>query len=275
MRTQPLSPTEQELQRGFNAFHTARASSADLVAKLYAEAMGDAYPAEVAPSSSCDWTVLGTMVTRLRMRPGQVLVDMGCGTGGVGLWLSRALALRLIGVDISSTAIELAAARRPAFLPRDRAAFRVGTLEASGLDDGTAQGVVCVDALGFAAERPAALREIHRILHPGTRAVLTRGLRIDTGTAWMEQAESAGFEVEHIDERPGEPEMWRRLYRLWIAHEPDLRRVLGDAQAENMLCEATRMIPRLDARRAVVLTLRRPGPLHTVPSLPVSPVGSA
>jgi SAM-dependent methyltransferase len=252
-----LSATEQELQTHFNAFHAARAAS-DLVSQLYAKAMGDAYPAEIAASSSCDWTVLGTMVTRLSMRPDQALVDVGCGTGGVGLWLSRALAVRLAGIDISSTAVELAAARRSSFVPPERAEFRVGTLESTGLPDSYAHGVICVDAMGNAANRVAALSEIHRILHPGARAVLTRAVRGDS-PEWREQAEVVGFEVEHVDERPGEPEMWCRLYQLWIAHGADLRRVLGDVQAENMLREANRMLPRLDGRRALVLTLRRPG----------------
>lgn len=252
-----LSPVEQELQKHFNAFHAARATS-DLVSRLYGAAMGDAYPAEVAASSSCDWTVLGTMVTRLCLRPGQTLVDVGCGTGGVGLWLSRAIAVRLVGVDISSTAIALAAARRSHFVPPEWAEFRVGTLEETGLPDGHAHGVVCVDAMSN-ADREAALREIHRILTPGARAVLTRAVRGASPT-WREQAASAGFEVEHVDECPGEPEMWHRLYGLWIAHEADLRRDLGDVQAENMLREANRMLPRLDGRRALVLTLRRPGP---------------
>jgi predicted TPR repeat methyltransferase len=111
-----LSATAQELQKHFNAFHAARAAS-DLVTRLYAEAMGEQYPVEVAASSSCDFTLLGTMVTRLCLRPGQVLADIGCGTGGVGLWLARALALRLTGVDVSPTAIELAAAPPPRLPP--------------------------------------------------------------------------------------------------------------------------------------------------------------
>ncbi|MFE2965813.1 class I SAM-dependent methyltransferase [Streptomyces sp. NPDC059340] len=251
-----LSAPEQDLQAHFNAFHAARASS-DLVSRLYAEAMGDAYPAEVTASSSCDWALLGTMVTRLRLRPGQVLADIGCGTGGVGLWLARALAVQLAGVDISSTAVELATPRRSHFLAPDRAVFRVGTVEETGLPDGHVHGAVCVDAMGNAVDRSAALRELHRVLHPGGRAVITRAVRRDSPPAWKEQATDAGFEVEHIDERPGEPAMWRRLYELWIAHEADLRRHLGDVQAQNMLHEATRTLPRLDNRHAFMMTLRR------------------
>ncbi|MEW2573281.1 hypothetical protein [Streptomyces sp. NPDC047070] len=50
--------------------------------------------------------------------------------------------------------------------------------------------------------------------------------------------------------------MWQRLYRLWIAHAAELRRELGEVQAQSMLDEAHQMLPALPGRRAVLLTLR-------------------
>ncbi|MEV7930438.1 hypothetical protein [Kitasatospora sp. NPDC088779] len=67
-----LSPDEATLQRGYNALHTARTGS-DLTARLYALAMGDAYPTEIAPTSSCDWPLVATLIDRLRLQPGQTL----------------------------------------------------------------------------------------------------------------------------------------------------------------------------------------------------------
>ncbi|MET7814193.1 class I SAM-dependent methyltransferase [Streptomyces sp. NPDC005395] len=248
---------EQLLQTHFDAFHTARAKS-PFVSRLYAEALGDAYPAEVAAYSSCDWPLLGTLVGRLCLRPGQVLADLGCGTGGVGLWLARALDVHLLGVDISPAAVRLAEARAARFVSTARAVFTVGTLDATGLPDGQVHGAVCVDALSHATDRDTALHEIHRILAPGGRAVFTRVVRIDACEDWTDRAAGAGLRVEHVDERPDEPSMWHRLYELWLHHEPGLRQELGDAQADNMLREAHRMLPVLNERRALVMTLQRP-----------------
>lgn len=242
----------------YDDFHAARART-PLVARLYAEAMGEDYPAEVAASSSCDWPLLGLMTARLRMRPGRLLVDAGCGTGGIGLWLARALAARLEGFDLSAVAVAQAGARRGQFgLSAERAAFRVAELENTGLPDACARGIVCVDALGGAPDRAAALRELGRILAPGGRLVMTRAARRGAAPAWPEQARAAGLTVEYVDERPAEPAMWERLYRLWIAHADDLRRELGEAPAERMLREAHQVLPTLPGRRAVLLTLRRP-----------------
>ncbi|MET7457829.1 methyltransferase domain-containing protein [Streptomyces sp. NPDC005574] len=242
----------------YDAFHTARART-HLVARLYAEAMGEDYPTEVAASSSCDWPLLGLMTARLRMRPGQLLVDAGCGTGGIGLWLTRALALSLEGFDLSPVAVAQATDRRPRFgLSADRAAFRIATLEDTGLPDSSVHGIVCVDALGRAAGRDTALRELGRILAPGGRLVMTRATRRGTAPAWVEQARAASLMVEHVDERPAEPGLWERLYWLWLAHADELRSELGKDQAQNMLREAHQVLPTLPGRRAVLLTLRHP-----------------
>jgi SAM-dependent methyltransferase len=257
--TSGTAPADQ-----FDAFHAARARTT-LVSRLYAAAMGEDYPEEVAASSSCDWPLLGLMTTRLRMRPGQLLVDAGCGTGGIGLWLARALSARLLGFDLSPVAVAQATGRSEHFLPTGRAAFRVAGLEATGLPDGCAHGVICVDALSRATDRDQAVRELGRVLAPGARLVLTRALRRSAEPTWEEQARAAGLTVEHVDERPDEPGIWERLYRQWIDHADELRRDLGDVQAENMLQEAHRILPALPGRRAVLLTLRRPATSPAVP----------
>ncbi|MFD9394787.1 class I SAM-dependent methyltransferase [Streptomyces sp. NPDC060000] len=253
----PLAAGEQRSAQ-YDAFHTARART-DLVSHLYAEAMGEDYLVEVAASSSCDWPLLGLMTVRLRMPPGRLLVDAGCGTGGIGLWLARALAVRLAGFDLSPVAVAQATGRRANFLGADtgRAAFRVADLEDTGLPDSSAHGIVCVDALGRARDRDAALRELGRVLAPHGRLVLTRASRQGPDPAWEEQAHAAGLTVEHVDERPSEPATWDRLYRLWIAHAAKLRRELGEVPAQNMLREAHQVLPTLPGRRAVLLTLRR------------------
>ncbi|MFF5170550.1 class I SAM-dependent methyltransferase [[Kitasatospora] papulosa] len=253
----------------YDSFHTARART-DLIARMYAAAMGADYPSEIGASSSCDWPLLGLITSRLSMRPGQLLVDAGCGTGGIGLWLARALALRLDGFDLSPVAVTQATARRPHFLGNNtaRATFRVAYLHDTSLPTSAAHGIVCIDALGRAKDRDQAVAELARALAPGGRLVMTRSVRRDATPTWAEQAAAAGLNVEHVDERRGEPGMWERLYRLWITHADELRRELGDAPARSMLAEAEQMLPALPGRRAVLLTLRRPAtaPDQAVPA---------
>ncbi|MGI5380728.1 class I SAM-dependent methyltransferase [Streptomyces sp. CA-251387] len=252
-----LNAREREQAAGFDDFYRARARS-PFVSQLYAEAMGDAYPHEVAPYSSCDWPALGTMVGRLQLAQGQLLADVGCGTGGTGLWLARALNTQLIGIDVSTVAVNIATERRSTFVPGDHARFQIGGLETTGLDDACVHGLICIDAFSNAGDHLAALREFRRILAPGGRAIITRALSPTSRHRLTQQAHLAGLTVEHVDNRPHEPGMWRRLYQLWIHHEPQLRNELGNDEADRMMAEAQRQLPRLASRTAVIVTLSRP-----------------
>ncbi|MET8752243.1 hypothetical protein ABZW32_19390 [Streptomyces sp. NPDC004667] len=149
------------------------------------------------------------------------------------------------GFDLSPVAVAQATGRRAHFLGS-------AGLEHTNLPS------------GHATDRTAAVRELGRILAPGGRLLLTRSTRRGTAPTWHQQAHAAGLMVEHVDERPTEPAMWDRLYKLWITHADDLRRELGDVQTERMLREAHQVLPKLPDRRAVLLTLRRPA--HALPA---------
>jgi SAM-dependent methyltransferase len=251
-----------------DAFHAA-ASGRGLSSRLYAEAFGEEYPVEVDPSSSCTWSVLGEMVKRLRLRPDDLLVDLGCGRGGTGLWLARAFSARLVGVDVSPKAVELATERISEFFPgapdvdvRDRIRFQVGTFAETGLPDQCAAGVVSMDALPFAPDRDAALRELRRILRPGARAVFTGGRNlpghpkyVPGRRSWEEYISAAGLELEAKLDRPEERGLWDRLNDLWESHE-ELRREYGDVDADAKLAEARNHRPGRPYRITSIFTVR-------------------
>ena len=252
------------LREDADRFHAARATGG-LHLRLVAEAFGQEYPAQVEPSSSCTWTVLGEMVRRLRLRPDDLLVDLGCGRGGTGLWLARALTARLVGVDLSPVGVELATARAADFLPEGRARFQVGTFDRTGLPDACADGVISMDALPFAPDRDAALRELARILRPGARAVFTCGEKLPSHPRydpdeprWRDRATEAGLRVESEQERSEEAALWLRLYDRWEQHEAELRAEIGDEATEQVLIEARHARPALPHHRSLLVTVRAP-----------------
>ncbi|MFD0522137.1 SAM-dependent methyltransferase [Paractinoplanes durhamensis] len=131
-------PDDSAVRTGDDDYDAAHGAvySSRLVPQLWAEAYGDEYPAEVEPFSSCTWWLLGRLIGGLRLRRDSVLVDLGCGRGGPGLWLARACSTRLIGVDFSEVATRLAGERAATFLRPGRAEFRRAAFADTGLPSG-------------------------------------------------------------------------------------------------------------------------------------------
>jgi ubiquinone/menaquinone biosynthesis C-methylase UbiE len=111
------------------------------------------------------------VVQALDLSADATLVDLACGRGGYGMEVARRTGARLIGIDFSIEAIRLAGEH--ARTRRQDVEFRVGGMSDTGLRTGSADAVMVVDAIQFAEPPGAAYAEIHRILRPGGRVVLT------------------------------------------------------------------------------------------------------
>ncbi|HUQ06005.1 MAG TPA: methyltransferase domain-containing protein [Kofleriaceae bacterium] len=105
----------------------------------------------------------------LPIGPHARVLDLGCGTGIVARTLRDRLggAAQVTGVD--ANAGMLAAARRIA----PDLEWREGNAMALPFDDGAFDVVLCQEMLQFAPDRPAAVREMWRVLAPGGRLVLS------------------------------------------------------------------------------------------------------
>jgi ubiquinone/menaquinone biosynthesis C-methylase UbiE len=256
-----VPPRDDLTPESFDHAHGETAKN-ELLWRLSREAYGADYPSEVEPWGMTTWWTLGQFIGGLRVGPGQHLVDLACGRAGVGLWLARATGAQLTGVDWSPIAVSVATTRAPQFVPAERASFVVGDLAATGLQSGTADGVVCADAVFFATDRVAVFAEMARILRPGGRFVFTADESDDPDRNaavpdWAPIIRAGGLSVVSRVEIPHWREDLQRMYDGWLNNVDALRENLDEESIDDLIGEATTVGPTLSNRTGVLYTAER------------------
>lgn len=228
--------------------------------RIFAEAYGDDYAREADPMSFISLSDLERMAELLDLDQGKLLVDLGCGRGGPGLWIARRTGARLVGVDLSAQAVQQAGKRAADFGLEGRARFVVGDFSATGLPSAAHDAVVCVDALFLALDREAAMREMARILRPGGRLVLSNW---EGGFPTMVRdhrrlLEENGFRVELCDRIRETEQRQLAVYDGIETHKDILIKEMGKAAARVWIQDAKNRKYLHRLRRVLVAGRREP-----------------
>ena len=234
---------------GYDALYAAWGRSPTLQRIWREHVAGDDYPAAYDHISFLPLADLRALTDALALRTDDLLVDLACGAGGPGLWAAAETGARLLGIDRSPVAVERATERAAALGVTDRASFRPGTFDDTGLPPASVDAVMSVDALQYAPSKAAAVAELARIVRPGGRVGLVvfeldadrvagLGLWDDAVGDYRPLLTDAGFEVIVYEQVPG----WRTLvtdgFGAVVAAEADLQRELGEAAATALNLEA-------------------------------------
>ncbi|GAA2409358.1 27-O-demethylrifamycin SV methyltransferase [Streptomyces glaucosporus] len=152
----------------------------------------------------------------LGLRPGERVLDAGCGPGETALFLARHHGAEVTGVTVSDVELEAARNRARSTGLERLVDFRYGDYMDLPFPDGSFDAVLALESLQNAPDLGRALGELHRVLRPGGRVAFSdfslesaaeperverfmTTLRLPvlpTLPQWLAYARSAGFEVE-------------------------------------------------------------------------------
>ena len=120
-------------------------------------------------ASSAGTLSCGDAVDAASPRPGETVIDLGCGRGGDVLRAAARIAPDGLAIGVDASEAMLAAARERASGVAAPIRFVRGDLAAVPLPDGSADVVVSSCAINHAPDKAAVYREVHRLLRPGGR----------------------------------------------------------------------------------------------------------
>jgi SAM-dependent methyltransferase len=170
---------EEAVRSKYGAVATLGLSSDQVGVRAVAEAFGYT-PEELAsvPASANMALSCGNPTATANLRPGEVVVDLGCG-GGLDVFLAAAKVGptgRAIGIDMTEEMLNLArqnAARGIDGRPIENVEFYQAPIDRLPLPDCSVDCVISNCVINLAPDKPAAFREIARVLKPGGRVAIS------------------------------------------------------------------------------------------------------
>jgi SAM-dependent methyltransferase len=109
----------------------------------------------------------------LAARPGERIVDLGCGTGDALAMVAEHLEVDLVGVDASAAGLREAARTLNGLPGGARLLVQADLSTSIPLADASVDRALCHNVLEFLTVPDAFVEEVHRVVRPGGRFVLS------------------------------------------------------------------------------------------------------
>ncbi len=157
------SDVASDPNKGYH-FHTGPAYARERLG--YPQELLDRVPAEV---SAC-FAGVGNPFSLGPLRPGEIVLDIGCGAG-IDSFIAASLVGptgRVVGLDMTDAMLEKATIWQQ-HLGLGQLEFRKGLAEDIPQGDGSVDVVISNGVINLTPDKSKVFREIHRVLKPGGR----------------------------------------------------------------------------------------------------------
>ena len=129
------------------------------------------YERGLVPAIFAPWATI--LIEQAALQPGERVLDLACGTGVVARLAAQQVGStgQIIGLDNNTGMLAVARSLPP--IPGVSLEWQEGSALAMPFADASFDALLCHQGLQFFPDRSAALREMHRVLVPGGRLVLS------------------------------------------------------------------------------------------------------
>ncbi len=168
------------------------------------------FGADLCQHGFADVAQIDLAISLAGVRPSDLLLDLGCGNGMSAGYIHGATGARVLGIDASPTAIDVA---RRAFPGSEGLSFQLGDLNDLRLAPGSAGAVLMVDSIYFSTDYGRTIGRAVDALEPGGRLLvfysigpallgtedIPAGVLEPDGTPLAQALRAAGLAVECRD----------------------------------------------------------------------------
>ena len=222
---------------------------------IYRDVFGPEFAEESDPCGFTTKTDIENIKHHLDLKPGEKLVDIACGRGGNGLVVARDLKTQLVGIDLSTKAIEAAKLRIEHFGMQGHAEFLAGDMRELPFADAEFDAALCVDTLYMVPDKRSGLQQVRRVLKPGRPfVIITWEMDIPFAVKnYRPLLESCGFGVEYYETIEGWYQRQKGIYQRILANQKTLISEMGKMTAAFWINGAKTELPKLDKMRRVFI----------------------
>jgi ubiquinone/menaquinone biosynthesis C-methylase UbiE len=150
----------------------------------------------------------GRALALLGVQAGHHVLEIGFGNGRAAPdVIGQAADVQYTGIDISPTMVDEANRFNAALVAADRASFHLASAERMPFDDASFDRVFSTGVIHFWKDALVPLREVHRVMRPGSLAVMGAldsrsppqfarsefGFHLRSAAEWVELFRQAGF----------------------------------------------------------------------------------
>ncbi len=223
--------------------------------QVLAEVRQETYGEDIGQNSWITTDEYDTFYSWLNLAASDHILEIASGSGGPALYLAKKFQCQITGLDINEEGIKTAN-QHALDTKITNVKFQLADVnQRLPFDDETFDAVMCVDSMNHFRDRPAYLREWHRVLKSGKRALFTDPVVI-TGLVSNEELAArssigyflfvplevtqkfiaeAGFKLIHCEDVTGNIELTSgRWHASRQKHREDLLKIEGQERFEGL-----------------------------------------